>query len=287
MRKILTSMMILLALLVIVGCKGDKNGDKEPADVKLEGVTVSLQGVEANKDFEIVDFYLQRNTDFNLHIYLENELDLDITKIKINNTEYTSDDFLEGSSNTFITLSFNTQNNTGKNDYKINGITYLKASDERQADIEDNDLVSIYVQSRFIPVANVSNINADVLSINLNIAISDREGLIDMQNGDAVFLLFEEGVEILSEQLTYNNEIELVNLKPDQQYTYKIQAIFDESDGEGLNERVLLEGNLKTIQPINVRVHAPVETEISFDYSVLNESITIDKIDLELDGEFE
>src|SRR5690554_2156771 len=180
MKKIIVTITLILASFVLIACDRDNNGDGNNGDkhydVYLEGITASYENFEDNGDFEKTEYFLQRFTDFNINIYFKNDLNLEINSVTVNNTKYFKEDFEEGSSDSIITLSFNTQNNTGINPFKVDSYTYIKDGETHENRIEVNDTVLIKVQARFNPVASVVSEESFVDKYILEISMTDREG---------------------------------------------------------------------------------------------------------------
>lgn len=281
MKKTFAVILLLFATVALAAC----NREPKIKDVSLKGLTISYDGLSDTGDFE-KDYYLQRNTPFVLNIYLNNDLDLEITNIKVNGIEFGKDEFVEGYSNTLISVNLNTGSKDENFVATIDEITFINQKDKSDtATVNMNNDLVINIQARFTPVILVASEEPAVLGFTLNLNVTDRSAIIDFSEDNAILNLYD-GEELISEHVLNiaSNTIELTNLKADHLYTYTVVANYDINDGEGVKAYNIFDGNFKTNKPFDVSVGPMEETRITFDYEILDSNITLDKIDLELNG---
>ena len=286
MKKIIATITLLFASFVLIACDRDNNGDKH-YDVYLEGITASYENFNDDGDFDKTEYFLQRNTEFKVHVYFKNELNLEINSVTINNIEYLKEAFEEDSSNTIITLSFNTQNNTGVNPFKVDSFTYTKDGKVHEGGIEVNDTILIKVQARFVPVVTLTTETAHSFEYELELNLSDRESLIDLEKTDVLFELFFEDRLIKNVNLEKGlNSLVLKDLEPGYQYKYTVTSSYDINDGQGIQDYVMFEGNFNTTNPFDISFVAFDEDFIEFSYENITTEATLNKIELMQNGEF-
>ena len=119
MKKVFIITLTLIASIFLVSCV-DKI--KVTEEVTVKGITIDYEGFTDDVEDNKKDYYLDRNTDYNLNVYLDNANNHNIVSIKVSGVNYLKKDFSAGSTNQKIVISNNTKNNHGKFDFKINEV---------------------------------------------------------------------------------------------------------------------------------------------------------------------
>lgn len=268
MRKSIIIILSILSIFFMVSCsKKDTSTD----EVKVLNFTISYEGLDDTLEQEKKDYYLDRNLDFNINIYLDNIEDYEILSITIADKTYKKDDFDEESTNSKVIINENTKDNYGSNILKINEVKVNINGKNKNIILNDNEII-LNVKQRYTPnvtfVADSEIPGFTTYGFTLN--VTDRGNIIDFAEGD-IYLEVYDGDKLVYNQtlLINNNEIELNKLKIDSKYEYKVLSKFDLSDGYGDIQRIMFEGNFKTQTPFNIRVYREEETSFEFEYKNL------------------
>lgn len=281
-RKIFSIVLTLLLTIVLIACKPKNNFSDE---IKVEFFTLSSENYIDDKE-EKEEYYLNRLTDYNINIYLENENSYQIKSITIDKTKYLSDDFSAESTNSKIVISKNTENDSGIHNFEINEIIFLIDGSEKTTRLENNHSFKLYVQARFNPTAALQTETIGYNSYELTLSITDRNNLIDFEAGNAKLYLYENDEVLETKDLKLDdNDFEFKDLKIDEKYEYKVIAKYDDFSGEGIQEKTLFEGNFNTLPPFIVEVTEETESKIYFNY-LMGQEVSLEKIFIEKDGTY-
>jgi len=251
MKKIFTILLAITMFTFLFAC-----GEGVTSEVKVTGMTIVSSDVSDVSDGNggVKNYYLERNTDYEVNVYLNNENDYPVKSLTLNNVIYLEKDFDESSTNQKIVIKKNTNNNTGHHVIKVTEVTVTINNANKKAMI-GNFSVNLYVKARFIPVVSVITEEAHFSDYFLTINIEDREGLINYSDGDASFVLYD-GDEVIFEQVLKidDNEIELEDLKIDYQYQFEVIASYTTYEEDKVIEEVLRQGNIKTLAPFKIEI---------------------------------
>ncbi|HHT39117.1 MAG: family 10 glycosylhydrolase [Acholeplasmataceae bacterium] len=261
MKKIFTILLAITMFTFLFAC-----GEGVTSEVKVTGMTIVSSDVSDVSDGNggVKNYYLERNTDYEVNVYLNNENDYPVKSLTLNNVIYLEKDFDESSTNQKIVIKKNTNNNTGHHVIKVTEVTVTINNANKKAMI-GNFSVNLYVKARFIPVVSVITEEAHFSDYFLTINIEDREGLINYSDGDASFVLYD-GDEVIFEQVLKidDNEIELEDLKIDYQYQFEVIASYTTYEEDKVIEEVLRQGNIKTLAPFKIEITEENEQKIEF-----------------------
>ncbi|MCK9166880.1 MAG: family 10 glycosylhydrolase, partial [Acholeplasmataceae bacterium] len=261
MKKIFTILLAITMFTFLFAC-----GEGVTSEVKVTGMTIVSSDVSDVSDGNggVKNYYLERNTDYEVNVYLNNENDYPVKSLTLNNVIYLEKDFDESSTNQKIVIKKNTNNNTGHHVIKVTEVTVTINNANKKAMI-GNFSVNLYVKARFIPVVSVITEEAHFSDYFLTINIEDREGLINYSDGDASFVLYD-GDEVIFEQVLKidDNEIELEDLKIDYQYQFEVFASYTTYEEDKVIEEVLRQGNIKTLAPFKIEITEENEQKIEF-----------------------
>lgn len=261
MKKIFTILLAITMFTFLFAC-----GEGVTSEVKVTGMTIVSSDVSDVSDGNggVKNYYLERNTDYEVNVYLNNENDYPVKSLTLNNVIYLEKDFDESSTNQKIVIKKNTNNNTGHHVIKVTEVTVTINNANKKAMI-GNFSVNLYVKARFIPVVSVITEEAHFSDYFLTINIEDREGLINYSDGDASFVLYD-GDEVIFEQVLKidDNEIELEDLKIDYQYQFEVIASYTTHEEDKMIEEVLRQGNIKTLAPFKIEITEEKEQKIEF-----------------------
>ncbi|HHW79476.1 MAG TPA: family 10 glycosylhydrolase [Acholeplasmataceae bacterium] len=283
-RKVLFALLVTILGLTIVACKKTPVEDDVVSLVEFKGISLSIDG-EVNDDFEEKEYYLDRQNDYQINVFLENELDLQIIGLKISNIYYLDTDFTYDKVNGVVMIQKNTENNIGIHDIVLEEIVYENDNDLESNLPTENNKIKLFVKARFTPVIRLLEKEELSNKAVLLFEVTDRDRLIDFSVSPVELFVYDENSNLVYEQTLglYENEIIIEGLKIDHNFTFEVKASYDVYDGSGFLEHVAIQGDFSTKPPIDITFAIEEEHEINYNYLITAENITLDKITLTLD----
>src|SRR5690625_1669653 len=253
-KKIFLGLLTILSAVLLIACHKDDNGDN-----KLETDLVNVSGItitnEKNKDEDNKEnYYLDINEDYTLNIYLNNENMYEIESVSISGKKYTKDEFTINSAKNHIEIFDNTRRESGITVFKVEEVKVN--IDEKIYKVKENFDFTLKLHVRGSrPSVIIDDHIEDFDSHQIDLYVEDRSSTIDFEN-DGIFVeVYEDDLLVSKIPLQlYDNIVEINDLKIDNYYTFKVKAIFNLFDEDGIKEEILHEGNFKTKAPLKINV---------------------------------
>ena len=193
----------------------------------------------------------------------------EIESVSISGKKYTKDEFTINSAKNHIEIFDNTRRESGITVFKVEEVKVN--IDEKIYKVKENFDFTLKLHVRGSrPSVIIDDHIEDFDSHQIDLYVEDRSSTIDFEN-DGIFVeVYEDDLLVSKIPLQlYDNIVEINDLKIDNYYTFKVKAIFNLFDEDGIKEEILHEGNFKTKAPLKINVLEEDETFIEFDYENL------------------
>ena len=255
----------------------DMDDDDDDDDKDIEDISPSKPGVDMSGDTLL---YASVNEEVYIAVSLINPDSLPIISFTLNGNVYQSYQFERGSTSTLLILKVNSGEIPGiVKTFTLDEMKYVDDdNDIEDAIIEGNPTVKLQVGYDKLPTVDVINKTITYSSYEAELRVTDVNALIDKNSELKVEL--SDGKRIIYEKLLYGNNEKIVfdNLKTGIDYQYMVTANFDDLSAKGYVRHTLLKQSFRTTNATEIKNVESNKDSISFDYNIVNNSVTIKDI---------
>lgn len=265
-KRVLVLLLIALALALVfslAACSllGIGGGGGEGTAPEYRGMTVSSTTSGGTDSF----IYAQAYQDVYVTIHLDNPDDYRIASVTLNGKTYEGAAFQSASDKENVIVMVNTSNASGIVTYTLESVKYVDGRNLKDVALTGDKVVRVGVFDGAPVFATVTE-KVGFNEIELTVNVSDEAGLIAQSNGSVKVALYDYMSQFLEEKplAVGQNRVSFDDLAMGQVFHYEIVATYDNLQ-DGVDARILQEGNCNTPVAVYVEHIVPTYDGVSFD----------------------